>query len=219
MSQSSLLPAHVQQYVVSHSLREPELLQRLRLETASHPMARMQTAPEQGQLLALLVQAMQARRVLEVGVFTGYSSLIMALALPPEGRIVACDVSEEYTATARRYWAEAGVTGRVDLRIGPASETLQKLLVEGAAGTFDFAYIDADKVNYPVYYDLALALLRPGGVVAVDNVLQAGKVADADNHEANTIAIREFNRKVHADERVHVSFLPIADGLTLALKR
>ena len=206
-------------YLLRVSLREPEVLRRLREETASHPMANMQIAPEQGQFMALLIRMLGARRVLEVGVFTGYSSLAMALALPPEGRIVACDVSEEYTSIARRFWREAGVEDRIDLRIAPALETLDALLAEGQSGTFDFAFIDADKPNYRAYYERCLTLLRPGGVVAIDNVLWSGTVADPAQSDPDIEAIRALNLALHEDPRVDLSLLPLADGLTLARKR
>ncbi len=207
------------QYLLDVSLREPEVLRRLRRETASHPMARMQIAPEQGQFMALLVRLLGARRALEVGVFTGYSALAVALALPPDGTLTACDVSEDYTAVARRYWQEAGVAGKIDLRIAPALETLEALLAEGQAGTFDFAFIDADKESYDAYYERALRLLRAGGLILFDNVLWSGRVAEADAQDADTQALRTLNRKLHHDERIHLSLLPLADGLTLALKR
>ncbi len=207
------------QYLLDVSLREPEVLRRLRRETASHPMARMQIAPEQGQFMALLVRMLGARRALEVGVFTGYSALAVALALPPDGTLTACDVSEDYTAVARRYWQEAGVAGKIDLRIAPALETLEALLAEGQAGTFDLAFIDADKESYDAYYERALRLLRAGGLILFDNVLWSGRVAEADAQDADTQALRTLNRKLHHDERIHLSLLPLADGLTLALKR
>jgi len=207
------------EYLLTVSLREPDLLRRLRVETAAHPQSRMQIAPEQGQFMALLARLLDARRCLEVGVFTGYSSLAVALALPDDGRIVACDVSEEWTAVARRYWAEAGVEHKIDLRLAPALDTLQALLASGEAGTFDFAFLDADKENYPRYYELALELVRPGGLIVVDNTLWSGRVADPANDEATTIALREFNLRLHGDERIDLSLVPIGDGLTLARKR
>lgn len=205
-------------YVLSVSLREPALLKRLREETARDPMARMQIAPEQGQFMALLVQLLGAKKALEIGVFTGYSSLCVALALPADGTLVACDVSEEWTAVARRYWAEAGVAGKIDLRLAPALETLDILLKDGQAGSFDFAFIDADKTGYDAYYERTLQLLRPGGLMVLDNMLRGGRVIDAAERGADTQAIRELNTKLHRDKRVSLSLLPIADGLTLALK-
>lgn len=206
-------------YLLSASLRESEILRQLREETASHPSARMQIAPEQGQFMALLVQLLGAKKTLEVGVFTGYSSLCLALALPPHGKIVACDVSEEYTSVARRYWQKAGVAEKIDLRLAPALETLDRLLVDGQAETFDFAFIDADKRNYEAYYERSLQLVRPGGLIVVDNVLWSGQVADPQVQDKSTLAIRTLNEKLHHDQRVTISLIPIADGLTLALKR
>lgn len=205
-------------YLQSVSLREPEILTQLRQETAQHPMGRMQIAPEQGQFIALLVQLMGAKKTLEVGVFTGYSSLVVALALPPDGKVVACDVSEEYTAIARRYWQQAGVADKIDLHIAPALETLERLLAAGQAGTFDFAFIDADKSNYDGYYSLSLQLVRPGGLIAIDNVLWSGRVADPQVQDNRTKKMRALNEKLYQDLRVTVSLVPIADGLTLALK-
>lgn len=207
------------EYLLAVSVREPEILKRLRAETAEHPASHMQIAPEQGQFMALLVRLLQARKTLEVGVFTGYSSLSVALALPEQGQIVACDVSEEYTEVARRYWREAGVSDKVDLRIAPAAETLRLLVEEGQAGTFDFAFIDADKERYDVYYERVLDLLRPGGLVAIDNTFRGGRVADPAVDDAGTEAIRALNAKLHGDDRIHLSMVPIADGLTLALKQ
>ena len=209
----------VYDYLLSVSLREPDILRQLREETAHLPMAMMQISPEQGQFMALLVQLLGATKTLEIGVFTGYSSLCVALALPPNGEIVACDVSEEYTAIARRYWDAAGVANKIDLRLAPALETLDKLLAAGQDETFDFAFIDADKANYENYYERSLQLIRPGGLIAIDNVLWSGKVADSQVQDNQTNSIRAFNNKLHQDERVTLSLVPIADGLTLALKR
>jgi caffeoyl-CoA O-methyltransferase len=206
-------------YLIRVSLREPEVLRRLREETAQLDQANMQIGPEQGQLMALLVELLGAERVLEIGTFTGYSALVMALALPDDGRIVACDVSEEWTRVARRYWAEAGVAHKVDLRLAPALETLEALVSEGRAGSFDFAFIDADKENYAAYYERALELVRVGGLVAIDNVLWSGKVADPEVTDADTEAIRALNAKLKDDRRVSLSLVPIGDGLTLAMKR
>jgi len=206
-------------YMLDHSVREPDMLTALRQETAQHPMGRMQIAPEQGQLLALLVQLMGVKKALEIGVFTGYSALTVALALPPGGTLVACDVSAEYTAIARRYWAKAGVADKIDLRIAPAIDTLNHLLESGAANSFDFAFIDADKSNYPTYYEQSLKLVRPGGLIAIDNVLWSGRVADPDSQDNRTQKIRAFNHALYQDDRVVISLVPIADGLTLAMKR
>jgi caffeoyl-CoA O-methyltransferase len=207
------------EYLLSVSLREPDLLRRLREETAALPNARMQIAPEQGQFMALLVQLTGARRCLEVGVFTGYSSLAVALALPDGGRIVACDVSEEWTTVARRYWSAAGVAHKIDLRLAPALETLEGLLAAGEAGSYDFAFLDADKENYLRYYGLALELVRPGGLIVADNTLWSGRVIDPSNGEAATVALRRFNETVHTDDRIDLSLVPVGDGLTLARKR
>ena len=209
----------IYEYLQTVSLREHDALRRLRAETAAMSESNMQIAPEQGQFMALLVQLLGARKTLEVGVFTGYSSLAVALALPADGRVVACDVSEEWTAVARRYWHEAGVAERVDLRLAPALDTLDALLRDGQAGSFDFAFIDADKSNYDAYYERALELVRAGGLVCIDNVLWSGRVADPDAADEDTSAIRALNRKLHGDERVALSLVPVADGLTLALKR
>ena len=206
-------------YLLSVSLREPEILLQLRKETARLPNAMMQISPEQGQFMALLVELLGATKTLEIGVFTGYSSLCVALALPPNGKIVACDVSEEYTAVARRYWEAGGVAHKIDLRVAPALETLDELLAAGQAETFDFSFIDADKGNYEAYYERSLQLVRPGGLIAVDNVLWSGRVADSQNQDSSTKTIRAFNEKLHHDERVTLSLVPIADGLTLARKR
>ncbi len=206
-------------YLLSVSLREPEILSQLREETAQHPMGMMQIAPEQGQFMALLVQLIGAKKTLEIGVFTGYSSLAVALALPPEGRVVACDVSEEFTAIARRYWQAAGVADKIDLHIAPAMETLDQLLAAGEAETFDFAFIDADKSNYDGYYERSLQLVRSGGLIVIDNVLWSGRVADTEVQDNRTTKIRALNEKLHQDERINLSLVPIADGLTLAHKK
>lgn len=207
------------QYVLRWGLDEPAVLARLREETAAHPHASMQISPEQGALLALLVELVGARRCIEMGTFTGYSSLAVALAMPPDGRIVCCDVSDEYTSVARRYWAEADVAHKVDLRLGPALETLDGLLADGAAGTFDLAFIDADKTGYLAYWERCVDLVRPGGLIALDNVLWGGRVADAEDDHPSTRAIREVNEHVAADPRVRHVLLAIADGMTIARKR
>jgi predicted O-methyltransferase YrrM len=206
-------------YLLSVSLREPEILSQLRSETAQHPMGRMQIAPEQGQFMALLVQLMGAKKTLEIGVFTGYSALVVSLALPPDGRVVACDVSAEFTAIARRYWQKAGVADKIDLHIAPAMETLDQLLATGEAETFDFAFIDADKSNYDGYYERSLQLVRPGGLIVIDNVLWSGRVADPAIEDNRTSKIRALNEKLHQDQRINLSLVPIADGLTLAHKK
>ena len=206
-------------YLLAVSLREPEVLRRLRDETGNLPESRMQIAPEQGQFMALLARLTGARRCIEVGVFTGYSSLVLALALPDDGRILACDVSDEWTSVARRYWAAAGVAHKIDLRLAPALETLGGLLAAGDAGSYDFVFLDADKENYLRYYELALELLRPGGLIVADNTLWSGRVVDPANDEATTVALRQFNEYLHRDERVDLSLVPVGDGLTLARKR
>lgn len=211
----------VYEYLLSVSLREDALLARLREETGNHPMAVMQISPEQGQFMALLTRLLGAVRCVEVGVFTGYSSLCVARALPANGTIVACDVSEEYTNIARRYWAEAGLEHRIDLRLAPAVGTLDALLDSGETGRFDFGFIDADKENYPAYYERLLRLVRPGGLIAVDNTLWSGRLADEarEDDDADTRALRAFNKALHGDERVDLSLVPIGDGLTLARVR
>lgn len=206
-------------YLLRHSLREHPALAALRGETASHPQVNMQIAPEQGQFMQLLVRAIGARRAIEVGVFTGYSSLAVALALPEDGYLLACDVSEEYTSIARRHWRAAGVEARIELVLAPAISTLDARLAAGEAGRYDFAFIDADKVNYGAYYERLLELIRPGGLIAVDNTLWSGAVADPAVRDADTLAIRAFNDRLHADRRIDLSLLPLADGLTLILRR
>jgi caffeoyl-CoA O-methyltransferase len=206
-------------YIRRVSQREPDVLRRLREATASLPQMNYQITPEQGQFMALLIHLIGAKRTLEVGVFTGYSSTAVALALPEDGRIIACDVSEDWTAVARRFWREAGVEHKIDLRLGPAIQTLDKLLAEGHAGAFDFAFIDADKENYDGYYERALQLVRPGGLIGIDNVLWHRRVIDPQVNDADTLAIRTLNEKLHTDDRVWLSMVPIGDGLTLACKR
>ncbi|MBD2034385.1 class I SAM-dependent methyltransferase [Leptolyngbya sp. FACHB-321] len=217
-NQTIRLDDQLYRYLQSVSLQEPAILTQLRQETAQQSMSQMQIAPEQGQFMALLVQLMGAKKTLEVGVFTGYSALVVALALPPDGKVVACDVSEEYTTIARRYWQQAGVADKIDLHLAPALETLDQLLAAGQADTFDFAFIDADKSNYDGYYERSLQLVRSGGLVAIDNVLWSGRVADPQVQDNRTNSIRAFNQKVHEDARVSLSMVPIGDGLTLARK-
>ena len=207
------------EYILRVSVREPPALAALRAETAAHPRAAMQVSPEQAQLMQLLVRLMNARRALEIGVFTGYSSLAVALAMPQDGRILACDVSEEYTAVARRHWRAAGVADRIELVIAPALETLDERLAGGEAGRYDFAFIDADKESYVAYYERVLALVRPGGLIAVDNTLWGGSVVEESDQSPATIALRRFNEHLLADERVDLSLVPIGDGLTLARRR
>ncbi len=206
-------------YLQNVSLREAEVLRELRAETAGMPMAVMQIAPEQGQFMAFLVKLLGARKTIEVGVFTGYSALAVALALPDEGRMIACDINREYTDIAKRYWRRAGVADRIDLRLGPASATLQQLIDGGEQASYDFAFIDADKTGYQQYYEQCLVLLRPGGVIAVDNVLWGGSVIDQNDLSEDTEAIRQFNSFVKTDERVDETLLPVGDGLTLLRRR
>ncbi len=218
-SRTLFLTEPLYRYLLSVSLREPEILQRLREETSRDAMAEMQISPEQGQLMSLLVKLMGAARVLEIGVYTGYSSLSVALALPQNGKLIACDISREWTDVARRYWREAGVDHLVELHLAPAMETLDGLLAKKEAGTFDFIFIDADKQNYDGYYERCLSLLRPGGLLAIDNVFWGGRVADRRVRDADTRAIRALNKKIGDDSRVDASMVSIGDGLTLARKR
>lgn len=219
MSNRSLgLDSQLYGYYLDHAVREHPVLEALREQTAAHPMARMQIAPEQGQLMQLLITVSSARRCLEVGVFTGYSTIATALALPDDGVIIACDNDPQATSIAQEYFKRAAVQHKIDLRLGDAQSTLRQLVDDGEHN-FDFAFIDADKENYQHYFDLCLSLLRPGGMIAVDNVLWGGRVADPNNNEIDTVAIREFNARLLKDERVDMVMLPIADGLTLAIKR
>lgn len=204
------------EYLLSVSLRETLLLKKLREETDKLEAAAMQISADQGQFMALLLKILNARRIIEIGTFTGYSALVMALALPDDGEIICCDTSVEWTNIAKRYWADAGVDSKIDLRLAPALETLDGLITEGQQNTFDFAFIDADKVNMPNYYESCLQLIRPGGLIAVDNVLWGGAVIDPENQAADTVAIREFNDMLKGDDRVDLSLVPIGDGLTLA---
>lgn len=206
-------------YMLASTLRDHDALRALREETARMPEARMQISPEQGQFMQLIVELMGARRAIEVGTFTGYSSTAMALAMPADGRIVCCDISEKFTAIARRAWTSAGVDAKIDLRIGPATATMDALLADGGAGTFDLAFLDADKANYDAYYERSLKLLRVGGLIMVDNVLWSGRVVDPAITDADTQAIRALNGKIQKDARVTQAMLPIGDGLTLARKR
>ena len=205
-------------YLIDHGVQEAAVLAQLRAETAGLRNAGMQISALQGQLMALLVRAIQARRCLEIGTFTGYSALVVALALPADGRLIACDRSAEWTAIAQRYWAKAGVADKVQLRLGPGLATLDALIAQGEGGSIDFAFIDADKENYDGYYERCLTLLRPGGMLAIDNVLWSGKVADPKAADADTLAIKRLNDKIRRDARVLATMLPIGDGLTLAVK-
>jgi len=219
MSRRTLLadPA-LYDYALAHTLREHPEQTALREATASHPLAMMQIAPEQGQFMALLAKSIGARRAIEIGVFTGYSALSVALALPADGSLVACDISDENVRIGVPFWQRAGVADRIDLRIAPAAETLRALLAAGEAGRYDFVFIDADKTSYDSYYELALALLRPGGLVVIDNTLWGGAVAQPAQSD-DTRALQALNAKVHRDERVDMVLLPFSDGVTLARKR
>ena len=205
------------EYMLSVSLREPDILRELRRETARYENANMQIAPEQGQFMALLVKILGAKYTLDIGVYTGYSSLCIGLALPSDGRVIACDINRQWTDIARRYWQDAGVADKIELHLAPAERTLESLLAQGQE-RFDFAFIDADKINYDSYYESCLQLIRPGGLIAIDNVLWSGSVADTADHDADTVAIRDLNDKIHKDHRVAMSLVPIADGLTLIRK-
>ena len=211
----------VHAYLLAVGVREHPVLEAMRNEAKEHAQGGMQISPEQGALMQMLVRLQGAKRCIEVGTFTGYSALAVALALPEDGELIACDVSEEFTALGKPHWAAAGVDHKIDLRIAPAAQTLEALLAERGEGTFDFAFIDADKTNYPTYYELLLRLLRPGGCIGIDNVLWGGRTAQAPSSEdtESTKALRELNAFVHADERVDVSMVPIGDGLTLVRKR
>ncbi len=213
------VPERLHAYMLQVGCREPEALAALREETAGLAQAHYQISPEEGQLLAFLLEAIGARRALDIGTFTGYSALAAALSMPADGRVVSLDTSEEFTAIARRHWQAAGVADRIELRLGPALESLQRLLADSGAGQYDFAFIDADKERYDAYYELTLRLLRPGGLAAVDNTLWRGRVADPDNRKARTEAFRVFNAKVHADPRITLVMLPVGDGVTLIRKR
>jgi len=220
MSNKTLfLNDNIYDYLLSNSLRDRDILKRLREETAREPMAAMQISPEQGQFMGLLVKLMGVSKALELGVFTGYSSLCVALALPSQGRLVACDINETWTNVARRYWREAGVSEKIDLHLAPALETLSHLISIGESGTFDFVFIDADKENYDAYYERSLRLLREGGLMMIDNVLWGGRVADHHSNDEATAAIRALNKKLLNDDRIDLTLLPLGDGLTLAMKR
>ena len=220
MSDRSIsLDDRVYDYLLAVSVREHPAQTALRAATVDVPMAVMQISPDQGQFMGLLVELIGARRAIEIGTFTGYSALAVAMALPEDGRLVACDIDEKTTGIGRPFWEQAGVADKIDLRIAPALDTLDGLLADGEAGGFDFAFIDADKENYDAYYERCLQLLRAGGVIAIDNVLWQGQVADSDVQDDDTRTIRAFNDKLRADMRVTISMLPIGDGLTVARKR
>ncbi len=217
-SRNAFIKESIYNYLLENSLRELPVLKKLREETQKMPLGRMQISPDQGQLMAMLVRLIAPKKILEVGTFTGYSSLVMALALPENGKLIACDISEKYTLMAQRFWKEAGVGNKIELRLGNATKTLDMIIDEGHSGTFDMAFIDADKESYKIYYEKCLELLSPGGLILIDNVLWYGRPADPDAVDADTVAIREFNKLVYKDSRVDISLLSVGDGLTLARK-
>lgn len=221
MNQTLAMNDALHAYLVQNGIREADILTRLRHETASHRMAKMQIAPEQGQLLSFLVTLIGARRCIEIGSFTGYSALTVALALPDDGELIACDVSEEFTRIARRYWQEAGMEQRIELRLQPAVHTLDELLAQGRAGQFDFAFIDADKTSYPEYYERCLQLVRRGGLIVLDNMFLGGRVAQdpALDDTPSIGVIRKFNAFLQQDARIDYALMPVGDGLTLCRKR
>lgn len=206
-------------YMISNSVREPKILTELRIETHKLSDSNMQISPEQGQFMGLLMEILGAKKTLDIGTFTGYSSLAVALALPQDGKVIAFDLNDEWTSIARQYWQKAGVASKIELKLGPAQDSLNALIANGEQNTYDFAFIDADKANYDHYYEQALQLVRPGGIIAIDNVLWSGKVADSSVNDESTRCIRELNTKLLNDNRVTISMLPIGDGLTLARKR
>jgi len=218
-NRSIALNEELYNYLLESGLREPEILQRLRLATEKEKLSVMRSAPEQGQLMAMLIRLMGARRVLEIGTYTGYATLWMAQAMPADGEIVTCDVSDEWASVGERFWGEAGVADKITLHLRPAIETLNALIADGQLGSFDFVFIDADKENYSAYYEASLKLLRSGGLMVVDNVLWGGSVIDDANQEASTVAIRAFNRVLKCDSRVEINMLPVADGITLVMKK
>lgn len=207
------------EYYRNHAYRENPILSKLREQTATMSMGNMQIAPEEGQFLSFFVQLIRAKKTLDIGVFTGYSSLVVAMALPQDGQVVGLDRNEEWTKIAKKYWELAGVSEKIQLKLGPAVDSLEALLKDGQANSFDFIFIDADKKSYGEYYELSLSLLRPGGVIAIDNVFLDGKVADPSNQDEATLVMRELNEKIISDERVDTTMVPIADGLTLVRKR
>jgi caffeoyl-CoA O-methyltransferase len=213
------LDDNVYDYLLDISLRDTPVQKALRDETDNLEWARMQISPDQAQFMALLVRLINARKAIEVGTFTGYSALSVAQAMPDDGVVVACDISEEWTSIGRRFWQQAGVAHKIELHVAPAAETLSSLIEDGQSGTYDFAFIDADKVNQLTYYELCMQLIHPGGLIAVDNVLWGGDVADPANHNEDTEAIRTFNQFIYQDARVDISLVPIGDGLTLARKK
>ena len=208
----------LRQYVWQYGLREHPALKELRTETEKLPSSMMQICPEQGALMGNLIRLIAAKKTIEVGTYTGYSAMAVALALPDDGEVVACDVSEEWTSVAKKAWEKAGIANKIDLQLAPASNTLDALLAEGKEGSFDFAFIDADKTNYQIYYELCLKLIRQGGVIVIDNVLWGGAVTDSNRNDADTEAIRELNQFIATDERVSISMIPVGDGLTITIK-
>ena len=218
-SRNNNISDELNDYILANSLRDRPELKALRDVTADMPNAGMQISPDQGQLMALLVKATGARKAIEVGTFTGYSALVVASALPEDGTLVACDVSEEFTSVGRSHWERAGVASKIDLRLGPAVKTLDAMIAAGEAGQYDMAFIDADKENYLNYYERCLTLLRPGGLILFDNMLWGGRAANPKENDVATKAIRALTRTLHADERIDVSLLPVGDGLSLAVKR
>ena len=218
-SRTLFMPEQVHAYLLAHSTRETAVQRELRAATRGIPGAGMQIAPEQGALMQLLVRMLGVKRYLEIGTFTGYSALCVALAMPASGRLVCCDLSDEWTSVARKFWRKARVDSKIQLRLAPALETLDSLLRERQAGRYDFAFIDADKQNYLNYFERCLRLVRRGGVIAIDNTLWSGSVADPRRGDPDTRAIRAFNRRLHRDKRIDVALVPIGDGLTLACKR
>ena len=220
MSSSTIgLSNELRKYMLDVSFRDNEILRQLREETLTLKEAQMQISPEQGAFLSILTKILNAKKTLDIGVFTGYSSLVVARELPDDGSVVACDTSIEWTSIAKKYWKLAGVDNKVDLHLAPAIETLEKLIEDGQGSTYDFSFIDADKINYQSYYEYSLTLVKPGGIIAVDNVLWSGQVIDETDFEPATRAIRSFNEKLHQDDRVSISMVPIGDGLTLAYKK
>jgi predicted O-methyltransferase YrrM len=218
-SRSHAIEETIYDYMIATSVREPAALSELREETLKLPNHNMQISPEHGQFMGLLVRSLGAKKALEVGTYTGYSSIAVATALPSDGKLICCDISKEYTDVARRYWKKMGLDSKIELRLGPGIDSLDALIKEGGAGTFDFAFIDADKNNYDAYYERSLTLLRKGGMILIDNVFLAGRVADPKATSANVDAVKALNKKIHKDDRVYMSMLPIGDGVTLVLKK
>ncbi len=218
-NRSNGLNEELYDYLLSMGLREPDVLQRLRLATEKEKLSIMRSAPEQGQFMAMLIKLMGAKRVLELGTYTGYATLWMAQAIPDDGEIITCDLSDEWTSVGASFWSEAGVRDKISLHLRPAIETLQLLITDGQVETFDFVFIDADKKNYGAYFEASLKLLRSGGLMVIDNVLWGGSVIDAGNREASTVAIRAFNRALKNDSRIDINMLPVADGITLVMKK